>query len=98
MHNSSVSLDMWDDPSQDWNPPNFMSGWLHTLNPSLWLKVSLGINAYVLIFACYILWSDTEMLNSLEEFCIMQVATNNSFAKVLNPQLLGIDIPLNQII
>ena len=45
-------------------------------------------NAYVLTFFClHFTIPYTGVINSLEELCIMQVVTVNSFAKVLN--LLG---------
>ena len=40
--------------------------------------------------------SDTEVLNSLEELCIMQVAAVSSFAKVLNPRQRRIYIVIHR--
>ena len=46
-----------------------------------------NFNAYLSFFFClHMCFNDYQVLVSLKELCIMQVATNNSFTRVLNPR------------
>ena len=60
--------------------------------------VRLGIIMhFVLAFIClHFMLSDTGVLNSLEELCIMLVAAVNSFIRVLNPQGGGVYIVIRR--
>ena len=58
-----------------------------TPRPAAAQKQEKDFNVYVLnSFCLHFTLSETEVLNSLEEFCITRVATVNSSAKVLNPR------------
>ena len=82
---TSVSQDPLDASSWDRNAPNFA---LDNLLLCCFgdLRQLRNIKNFVSTFVCFHLTlSDTGVLNSLEGLCVTQVATSNSFARVLNP-------------
>ena len=84
-HNSSVWLDTLGAGSWDWNPSQLYVRLIIILLSQQANHISSGIiRHYVIAFVC-LHFCLTRVLNSFKELCIMQVATINSFIRVLNP-------------
>ena len=91
--NSSVWLDTQDARSRDRNPSNFTLDLVSDRSANMHTTLAKGIfkalcsnsssskHPFVYIHTL----SATRVLNSFEELCIMRAATENSFARVLNP-------------
>ena len=78
-HNSTVWLDTQDALSWDRNPPNFTLDFVSNLLSHFgYIGPLRDHDTLVYAFVClHFVQSDSRVLNSLEEFCIMRVASVN---------------------
>ena len=89
-HDSLVQLDTRGASSRGRCPPNFMLGRWYIPNQVCESTSAPGFSAHVSTFVClHFTLLAFEILNLLEDLYITQVATINTFAKVLEPPLLS---------